>query len=123
MDGGRGEEGAVSCLCSCQFLALHVCPSKEVCQSFENVYGACANVAQLHSMSVILKCGEVTCCVSVLRDSEYPTNDFFITGSIYVKPFYRAETPKLDREPCVAAHLFVEESFTMITKTDRDWLE
>ena len=42
---------------------------------------------------------------------------------IYVKPFYRAETPKLDREPCVAAHLFVEESFTMITKTDRDWLE
>ena len=43
--------------------------------------------------------------------------------TFYVKPFYRAETPKLDREPCVAAHLFVEESLTMITKTDRDWLE
>ena len=42
--------------------------------------------------------------------------------SFYVKPFYRAETPKLDRELCVAAHSFVEESLTMITKTDRDWL-
>ena len=43
--------------------------------------------------------------------------------TFYVKPFYRDETPKFDRELCVAAHLFVEESLTMITKTDRDWLE
>ena len=36
------------------------------------------------------------------------------------KPRPNSQTPKRDRELCVATHLFAEESLTMITKTDRD---
>ena len=59
--------------------------------------------------------------------SEYsPTSNLNLGSakwSFYVKSFYRAETPKRDRELCVAAHLFADGSLMMITKTDRDWLE
>ena len=41
----------------------------------------------------------------------------------YVKPFLQAGIPERDREFCVAAHLFSEETVTIMTKTETDWLE